>query len=456
MQSILEKGGSVLNTAIEFLDAASGHEKNTERKKDDNYLGGSISKYTKDLVMTFPTMFDTSLSPSTAGMISKANERNIVTMLTLLFASMQVSAQSGREAIQKVHNNINTSSASLLDIYDTVTAQESGNVIAGIRCSDVIREMTDYLKTTSFKSYPANSFKNTSLNDYMVFRDRYGNNIVREAKAATNDPEQAEMARRRDRREQEREERDAQFAYIKNARDEKKERREEQIAGLPRVMSDQDYRKANELTPTLMMITFNEVDAGGHPIGKTSFAAGVKSRLIPVESSDIMERLAAKKNTALNFTNFIRATTGEISFVKDFLFAIQQSKILAKNSAKKGAVAKMWNVLDSRHVKNAKNAYNKQGNDASAITTLVINQETVNMVKKEYNFNVEDIKTAKYIMSEYNLLGLIICDESIEVAKILYHGNDNFEQMPYTFINRENDNAKAYKDVINLVNQTRR
>ena len=92
MQSILEKGGSVLNTAIEFLDAASGHEKNKERTKDDTYLGGSISKYTKDLVMTFPTMFDTSLSPSTAGMISKANERNIVTMLTLLFASMQVSA----------------------------------------------------------------------------------------------------------------------------------------------------------------------------------------------------------------------------------------------------------------------------------------------------------------------------------------------------------------------------
>ena len=54
-------------------------------------------------------------------------------------------------------------------------------------------------------------------------------------------------------------------------------------------------------------------------------------------------------------------------------------------------------------------------------------------------------------MNEY-----FICDESIEVAKILYHGNDGFEQNPYSFLNRENDNAKAYKDVINLVNQTRR
>lgn len=178
--------------------------------------------------------------------------------------------------------------------------------------------------------------------------------------------------------------------------------------------------------------------------------------MIPVESSDIIERLAAKKNTALNFVNFIRATTGEISFTKDFLFAISQSKILAKNSAKKGPVAKMWDVLDSRHTKNNKNAISRSGNDASAITTLVINQETANMLKKEYNYNIEDNKTARYIMSEYNLLGLIICDESIEVAKVLYHGNDGFEQIPYSFLSRENDNAKAYKDVINLVNKTGR
>lgn len=465
MQSILEKGDSVLQTAMDFLDAASGRKKNEESKKDDTYLGGSISKYTKDLVMTFPTMFDTSLSPSTAGMVSKAHERNIVTMLTLLFASMQVEAQSGRAAIQKVHNNINTSSASLLDIYDAVTTHESGNNIAGIRCSDVLTEMTDYLKTKSFKSYPANSFKNTSLNDYVISKDYLGRTVVRE-KASTkpsnpgstklSDPGFDYEGYRKNQREERKDAREEEISRSREAREQRKERRDEQIASLPRVMTDQDYKKANELAPSLMVITFNEVDSAGNKLGKTAFAAGVKSRLIPVESSDIIERLAAKKNTALNFTNFIRATTGEISFVKDFLFCIQQSKILAKNSAKKGAVAKMWNVLDSRHVKNTKNNFNKQGNDAAAIAALVVNQETVNMLKKEYNFNIEEVKTAKYIMDEYNFLALIICDESVEVAKSFYHGNDGFEQMPYSFLARENDNAKAYKDVINLVNQTRR
>ena len=78
------------------------------------------------------------------------------------------------------------------------------------------------------------------------------------------------------------------------------------------------------------------------------------------------------------------------------------------------------------------------------------------MLKKDYNYDIEDPKVARYIMSEYNLLGLIICDESIETAKMLYHGNEGFELNPYSFLNRENNDSKAYKEVINLVNQTRR
>lgn len=453
MQSILEKNNSVLSAVKGFYDAVSwvpkGSEKNT---RDKEYLGGSISKYTKDLVMTFPMLYDSSLSPSTAGMVCKANERNIVSMLQLLFASMQISASSGKEAIAKVHKNISTTYGldDVFDVLDDMVQTESSVNIAGIRTIDALREMTDYLKMRQ-KSYPTNSFKERPLTGYMVLKDYYGNDVIREAKAP-NAPIRDEFDRanfilnqKRDQREEERRKEESDRA-----------RREEQLAAQPKVMTDQDYRKANELAPTLMIITFNEVDPAGNLIGKSSFAAGVKSRLIGVESSDILDRLAAKKNTALNFTNFIRATTGEISFVKDFLFCINQSKISAKNAAKKGPAAKMWNVLDSRHVKNNKNAINRSGNDASAITTLVVNQETANMLKKEYNYDIENPKTARYIMEEYNLLGLIICDESIEVAKILYHGNDSFEQTPYSFLNRENDSSKAYKDVINLVNQSSR
>ena len=427
MQSILEKENSALSVALNFLDNTVGNAANAKRVKDDTYLGGSIAKYTQDLIMTFPTMFDTSLAPTTAGIISKAHERNVVTMLQLLFGAMQVKASSGREAIQKVHSNLKMND--IVALIDSMREQTNLNTINGVRTSDALNEMTMYLKTRPKKSYPVNSFRNRSLNEYIVMKDRFGNNVVKEA----DDP----------------------FAAARNARDERRDHREEQSFALTRVMSDQDYRKVNELAPTLLVITFNEITDDGSPL-KGSFAAGVKSRLIPVESIDIIERIAAKKNTAINFTNLIRATTGEISFTKDFLFCVSQSKINAKNAAKRGPVAQMWNVLDRRHAKNKFNDYRKSGNDAAAITALVVNQETANMIKKEYNFDLENYKNANYIITEYNLLALILCDESVEVAKFFYHGNDHFEQLPYSFLERENNDAKAYKDVINLFNKSGR
>jgi hypothetical protein len=115
----------------------------------------------------------------------------------------------------------------------------------------------------------------------------------------------------------------------------------------------------------------------------------------------------------------------------------------------------MWKTLESLAVKNKTNKLRKSGNDASAITTLVVNQETVNLIKKDYEINLENPSIARMILNEYNLLGLIIADESIEVVKFLYDGQDMFEQQAYSFLEREN-NDKSYKKIINLMSQNRR
>lgn len=276
MQSILETDASVLKAAMNFLGKSAGGTENASKSKKDTYLGGSISKYTKDLVMTFPLMFDTSLSPATAGIISRANERNIITMLELLFGSMQLSAKTGKAAIQQVHKNL-SSSIGLEDIFNAIDDMENARnndtktvpasviaasyqmfdrqtsvVVEGIRTIDSLREMTDYLKSRHQKSYPVNSFKEKSLNEYMVFKDFRRNDIIREAAAKNNKSDFDQMKNERDA---------ARLELEKDRRGDEKNRsrREEQLGSLPRVMSDQDFRKANELAPTLMIITFNEI-----------------------------------------------------------------------------------------------------------------------------------------------------------------------------------------------------
>ena len=218
---------------------------------------------------------------------------------------------------------------------------------------------------------------------------------------------------------------------------------------------DSDFKKSNELQPTMLVVTFNVVGDNGDIIDRKSFICGVKCRMITTPSIDIAERLLATNKSKLSFKNFIRATTGEIKFNKDFLFAIQQQKLQAKNDAKRGEAAKIWNTLKARSNKNIFRKLSRDGNDASAITTLIVSQDTVNFMKNTNKFDLSTVKNAKLIMSNYNLLCLVIADDANEVVKFLYDGQDMFEQQAYSFLEKEN-NDKSYKKIINLMSQNRR
>ena len=469
--------------------------------KDQKYLKGSISEYSKNLIMTFPTLCDNTLPPSTASMISKANERNIVTMLELLFSSIQLNGTDGIEILSKIHKNIRTD-MSLDDVInglESICSTLESTDIKNVEIARLITEMKSQLKIPQ-KSFPVESLSERSLNDYKVY-NIHGKTVVKEdinyndndlINMSDTDLEDArnriqiQSIRRSDRINARNNTRDQQMHDLKmrqinqsmgyerdrNAREIDRDARDQQMHDfkmqqmanqttsfnvdmLSRQLLDTDIKKANEMIPTLMIIRYNELNTDGTIYGQKAFVSGVKSRLISVDSSDIVERMIVKNKTKVNFLNFIRATTGEIKLVKDFLLGINQAKIDAKNSVKKGPAAKMWKVLENRSIKNNWNKLKRKGNDASAITTLVINQETVNIMKKEYNFDIENIRNARMIFDAYNLLGIIIADESIEVVKFLYVGNDSWEQLAYSYLEKEtNDNS--YKKIINLLSKSGR
>ena len=586
MKTVLE-ADNIMNRVLDFFDVSKkvSKYKTANLTKDSTYLGGSISNYVKDLVLTFPVLCDNSLPPSTASMINRANERSIVSMLQILFSSMQFNAKEGREVIQKIHKNISTNYSldDAIDAVDKFIADElREGTITQAEVNQAIRIMMEQLKVPQ-KSFPVESLSEKSLNNYTVY-NMNGRTVVREAapsdavidnldsddlkdlnarlnakKAARaidkEDLEaqyreaelqrkkeldelnkqkaqnqiakdkieaqyrEAELQRKKEldelnkqkaqnqideyefqkqyrdidrktkedfdnlnrqklqnqlekdkieaqyreaelQRKKELDELNKQKAQnqiakdkidnIRNAQRDKNEENRDRFEAISRQLLDSDVKKANELQPTLMIIRFNELDPNGVIYSQKPFVAGVKSRLISVDSEDIIDRISVKNKTKVNFLNFIRATTGEISFVKDFILCLNQNKIDAKNAVKKGEAAKMWKVLENRSSKNFLNKNKRTGNDASAITTLVINQETVNILKKESDFDLEKIKNARNILDAYNLLGIIICDESIEVAKVLYAGNDNWEQQAYSYLEKES-NDNSYKKVINLI-----
>ena len=465
MHSVLNEGGlSNLFTMI------SGNARATRKSNADKgrvYLKGSISKYTNNLTMSFPMLCDATLPIDTATMISTANEYNIVDMLQKLFSSVSIKGDNGVEILRSYYKGIdnNMSMEDMIEFLDDLVVGESAITDAELRSA--IQEMCAELRNPKF--FPQESISENSLNDYLVYgNDRYMS--IRED--SSKQPSQKDID------EEKRKQEHASHERQKNLRDAAKNNRERQkndrekekqngqdYASIKRVKDDinklnqnrlvaQDIKKQNQLQGTLMVINFVDVVGQGRGQIAKTFVAGVKSRIIPVEAQDIVERLA-EKNPGKNgsgLSKFVKFTTGEISLSQMISNAFTQTKLKAKNAAKnKSGIGRMWDILEKRGIANNAAKLRRVSNDASAITGLVISQETANFLKNSYDFDIERVKNAKQIMDAYNLMSIFIADEANEVVKSIYDGNGEYEYASYSSMHKDVAD-KNYKKIINLLN----
>ena len=217
-----------------------------------------------------------------------------------------------------------------------------------------------------------------------------------------------------------------------------------------RMMLDGDVKKANELMPSMMLVNYIQKTPDGDAI-PSQFVCGVKCRLIPVDPVDIANRIVVKHSDKNVLMNFIRATTGEIGFIRDFLFAIDKAKIDALSQSRKGSSNKMWKVLERRSTKSKYRRYFSKSNDAAMITTLGISAELADYIKKENGINLDNPREARKIMEGYNLMGMVIIDEAAEADKFLWDtGEGYYESISFNNLERENSGGE-YKKALNLM-----
>ena len=224
-------------------------------------------------------------------------------------------------------------------------------------------------------------------------------------------------------------------------------------------VSDADFKKANELMPTPMVINFMIPGENGEPVKYDSALTAVKAKLYPIASDDIVNHVSDKVADRNWLTNFFRASTREISFMKDFVLAIDKAKIDALSmSDRKRTTDKMWKVLERRAITSRLKRAMRRADSASvaAITTLVISQEEVEYLRKYNNVDVEKVSTILNLFESLNLMCVCIVDESLEVAKFIYDEQEPlWETISFTHLEREaSDNT--YKKVVNLMTKVAR
>ena len=446
---------------FDLVDGAAKSVTNARAKNKDTYLSGSISKYSKNLIMSFPAICDNTLPIDTVQLVSKAHEKNLATMFEMLFSAMSLSGNNGVEILKKIHKDLGgkTSLNDIIDSIEKLVGESNLSYTQRAAINQFIREAVADFKTPQ-KCFPVESLNEKSLADYTV-KNLRGKILVSENKpqvdpsiAAAKEKE-AEYAENREHREQEKAEREIEKRDEERERSAReKEKYEIDLAQMNRVR-DIDYKKANELQPTVLVVNFTALDENGTKLGTKTFLAGVKSRVVGCDAIDIANRLVEKSKSKLSFKDFIRAATGEIKFCRDFLLRIKDIKKAAINDYnRKDSTTKMWKLLEKRARANVKGKLYKS-NDASAITTLVLSKSTVDFIKASNKLDLLDPKTAAGMMESFNLLAIVICDEISETAKFLYDGNNEYDTYSYSVLSKEASD-KSYKKVIDLINHAGR
>lgn len=218
------------------------------------------------------------------------------------------------------------------------------------------------------------------------------------------------------------------------------------------ILRDNDVRKSNELVPTLLHIRVIASDSTGKSdINKyVDFIVGVKATIHPVDSEQMIENLVDACRNHDGFFKFIKWTTGEISFLTDFLLNMKDSK---RDIAKQASGASpWWNRL--RHLAVLagvkKSLFIRRKILPNA--TIIVTQEEVDYIKNQYGFDLMNPGFVKKIMEKFFLLCFIVVDDAIEVAHFKYDGQSSYQTVSYTGLEKENANsARQFKDILKAV-----
>lgn len=413
---------TIVRDVIDIMDDVKNFDQIEWLKNRNNV--GSIAKRASNLTLVFPVICSTSINIQTASIISKAIERKCVSLLQILFSSIQLTdAEDLYSYIRQFHTNIDLRSGLNLDDFISIMDKMVDENAITISDYDAYEAVKEDMHNINF--YLSKELNPISINDYRMRVNAYGeSHVVCEADNNNDSQSNNNEIKFKDKTDY--------FRYQ---------------------LLPQDVQKANELMPTIMLVNFTNIKDATKVT--TTGIIGVKAKLYPVDSMDIITRLSSKVKDSNKLFNLIKATTREISFFRDLAFAIDKAKIDAVNVSKDSNNAKMFRLLERRAKKNKFSSLLKK-NDASPITSLILSQDEIEYLKKYNNIDMEKPYVTRSILEGFNLMDIIIADESLEIAKFLFDDGDGvFDALPFDALEKEAKDS-SYKKVVNLMSKINR
>ena len=421
---------------------------------------GSLTKATKGLIMEFPVLISKANHIESAGIVAKAYEAKFVTLLQLAFAAINVTHFSdATEFVKQFHTNLDAKMNvdDFIEVMDATAKVQLNSGMITAESYNMYKAVSEDMKNLSY--YFDDDINESSLDSYKIMKNYSGLKVVKEdfKTPLDNANKMADELERSNRNATINRQKETELNNRENERLTRDQRDNAKLAMdtikinqelLTSNLVSSDVKKANELVPTMMVINFIKV-VDGIPT-QTSAIIGVKAKLYEVEPVDVINKLITKHVDNNVLLKLVKVSTREISFVRDFLLAIDDAKIDALSKSRRGSTNKLFKVLERRAIGGRIRKSLKLKDYTKAISSLVISQEEVEELLKN-NIDVSNPKVIRPIMEKLNLISFAIIDESSESVKFLFDtGDDVYETIPLSKLEREQKDGMS-KKVINLM-----
>jgi hypothetical protein len=215
-----------------------------------------------------------------------------------------------------------------------------------------------------------------------------------------------------------------------------------------------EFDKVNRFPPVLLDLTVHH--KSGDNVHETKMMIGVKAVAHVVPSVDLVTGLGTALQRDSLFLQFMRLTSGETSFVKDFVLNLGAAK--ARASSKTSGGTKMletlrrqaeWNDLRRTWVVAA---VSKRG-FVPPTTTVIVTADEVERIRGLYGVDFSKPAVARDLLKSHNLMGFAIVDESIGLVRFYEDGDGDFDRIPMSEI-KERGSQTSVKDMMTILART--
>lgn len=507
-----EAGSDTVDTIVQIAKGLSNVATNKVANKSE-YSYSSIANASSKLIAVFPVLASRTVSFDTARMASKYIEQLSCQFFMFVLQQANISnAKDGIAYLRQFHQNLNmgddntdaviAAMQSWIDAY-TKGTQES-NTFADALNNEVLseamvdpfmmqsddvkisasdmRELMHAMQESANIQFYDTKLNPLSIDDYVVrefaggdYRVTVSPYILNEAKANKRKANNSYNENKEQHRHEEemnkilndrmkiyqkaQSEKDKQDAENEKQQkeDQKSTSRDNDWRDANRMhnntafLKDQDIKKMNDALPSILIVKFYQKNSDGGVSGvATEFIIGIKSKVVPITTTEILRRIMNDNKDGQKFLKFMRVITGELK-ASDVLLGLSRITDDVKSYKVKGARGDIWTLLQNRAVAAKEQVRSGKHNDFSAITTVLISQQDADELYREENFDINDPKNAIHFMQSYNLMGFAIADDSNEVLHLLLdNGSKNFEDISYRMLERETQDS-TYKKLINLM-----